>query len=650
LFKPETHAKLKWWPSLQDYNEAIQLHRTYVEDVELKSARPYEDAMGLPRPVTGAFSTVYRLESSAQDLAFKLFLKDIHDQEARYALISDFLGENKLSYFVSFKYLITGIKIRGDWFPGLRMDWIEGVPIDEYIVLNLGDSAKLGELAAKFLKMMEEFHRLGMAHGDLQHGNIIICGDEIRVVDYDGMFVPHMGSFAACELGHRNYQHPKRTALHFGPYLDNFSAWVIYASIKALQLDPKLLNQLGGADDCLLFRETDFLNPLESAAFAAFERHPSSELNALSKFIRAQLTHDISQIPYLQPSAPILQSALPDIPEAVNTVKAGPRLVRGNTDEWLDSDNLDLARSAIEGSGGGDRLQTSWAVPAKDGPAAAWNKPGSAVPDLFLPDSKDVSAEDVVTIPPELKGAKPRQIKLRDFFALGKQVVFQILLMLPLWWLSGITYNLISVDYDLKWHAKNCTAIVQQTTVREEQRSKGGLVTVTDVAYKYFVEGVAYEDSQTFDSGTTGYKKGSKLTVYFDPYNPKEKEPLNTYPGKRLERDWGNFCFLAFLCLFLEWLVWWRALIALYLVREGTPVFMTVRNKKDHGRGVYFTDLKFTLNGRPEKRCILLNQTEYETLFDGDVVVALYDRSFEPLFPLLQIYDYSAFEAKTRRP
>jgi len=113
------------------------------------------------------------------------------------------------------------------------MEWVEGEQFDDYIVESLGNPAKLGQLLTKFLAMMDELRQAGIAHGDLQHGNIIMCGNELRLVDYDGMFVPAMNGYLASELGHRNYQHPQRAAHHFGPYLDNFSAWVIYASVRA---------------------------------------------------------------------------------------------------------------------------------------------------------------------------------------------------------------------------------------------------------------------------------------------------------------------------------------------------------------------------------------------------------------------------------
>jgi hypothetical protein len=641
LFKQESQEKIDWWPSLQDYNEAIQLHQSYVEDAQLKSGRPYENAMGLPRAVTGAFSTVYRIESSNQDLALKLFLKDIHDQEARYALISNFLAENKSPYFVSFQYLKNGIKVKGNWFPGLKMDWVEGLPIDEYIVQNIDNSAKLGELAESFLKMMEHFRSLGLAHGDLQHGNIIMCGDDIRVVDYDGMFVPSMRSFASCEVGHRNYQHPKRSALHFATYLDNFSAWLIYASIKALQLDPKLLNQLGGADDCLLFRETDFLNPMESAAFAAFERHPDSALNALSKFIRAQLAHDISQIPYLQSTVPAVQSVLSDIPAHVSTIKAGPRLVRGNPDEWLDSDNLNAARKEIEGRGQVTPLQDSWTVQAKDGAAATWVRPGTAAP---YPVSHDVTVKDNVAIPFELKGPTPRKVKIRRFLLIWNHVVCQGLLLLlwcVIWWTA---HNMIFIDRPLKMTAKEYSGTVVETEIRTSSGKNSS--TTTDVTYHYVVRGVPYNATQTLSGEQRSYSKGTKVIIYADPSNPTWTEPLNSYPGKSLENDWSSFCFLLSLCLFLELLVWWRIFVALFAVRSGTPILATIRNMSSFGKGTCCADLCFTIDGKREKSGIILNAMECSHLGDGDTVVALYVKTFVPRLPILQIYDFSPIITK----
>ena len=327
-FKPALH--LNWWPSLQDYNEAIQTPLISLQDEELRKGLPYTTALGLPRPISGVFASVYRMHCDDRDYALRLFLKNIEDQAKRYDLISDFVQHDNLSYTVTFDFLAKGIQCRSDWYPALKMEWVEGTPFEEYVVEHLNNPGVLRDLGLGFIQMMHEMREAGIAHGDLQHGNIIVSGNELRLVDYDGMYVPAMAGFTATEIGHPNYQHPVRSALHFGPYLDNFSAWVIYASIRALEIDPELFHQLAGGDDCLLFRRADFQNPLESTVFAAFEKHANLELKKFGRFIRAQLQVDPTEMPYLELPIPELQIQLEPIPDTVSGIKNGPRLVRRN--------------------------------------------------------------------------------------------------------------------------------------------------------------------------------------------------------------------------------------------------------------------------------------------------------------------------------
>ncbi len=121
----------------------------------------------------------------------------------------------------------------------------------------------------------------------------------LRLVDYDGMFVPSMSTMIGNELGHRNYQHPLRSSNHFGAFLDNFSAWVIYCSLRAITVDPGLIQDLEVTEECLLFRREDFLSPLSSSTFAALERHDCEELRALGQFIRYHLLTDPAKLPPL---------------------------------------------------------------------------------------------------------------------------------------------------------------------------------------------------------------------------------------------------------------------------------------------------------------------------------------------------------------
>src|SRR5439155_9947810 len=101
----------------------------------------------------------------------------------------------------------------------------------------------------------------GISHGDLQHGNVLVVGGELRLIDYDGMFVPEFAGTMSKECGHLNYQHPARTEFDYGPSLDNFSSWVIAVSLAAVCVHPELWTKYSGGDECLIFRREDFTNP-----------------------------------------------------------------------------------------------------------------------------------------------------------------------------------------------------------------------------------------------------------------------------------------------------------------------------------------------------------------------------------------------------
>jgi predicted Ser/Thr protein kinase len=285
------------WPTPQDYNEAIQTPKISFADSELQRGMAEVNALGLPRPMSGAFATVYRFACHKNDWAVRCFLRNVQDQHARYDALSRFICADDLIYTVGFEYIENGIRVHGQWYPILKMEWVEGLSLDAAVVACLREPERLKFLAERFLCMTQSLGEAGIAHGDLQHGNIIIVDDDFRLVDYDGMFVPDLKGQSSNEVGHPNYQHPHRTQGHFGPFLDNFSAWVIYASLVSLSIDPTLWYRLIGGDDCLLFKRADFQNPLQSETFSILEHHESEEIRNLSKSIREILAMAPEAVP-----------------------------------------------------------------------------------------------------------------------------------------------------------------------------------------------------------------------------------------------------------------------------------------------------------------------------------------------------------------
>jgi hypothetical protein len=271
------------WPTPQQFNEAVQNPKLNFDDEELKKSEAELNPLGLPKPYSGAFATVYRLQSD-HDRAVKCFTTKVPDQQQRYEAISHTLRGLKSPYFVQFEYQGEGILVSGSRYPILKMDWALGEGLIPYIEANLGDRDKIQQLAVRFLKMMLSLHHAGIAHGDLQHGNLIVSNDDIMLVDYDAMYVPALSGWKSNEIGHRNYQHPHRSANHFNESIDNFSAWVIYTSLICLSRGPQFWTILGAGEECLLFKQEDFVTPDNSRAFRLLSGENDPDIKAAIRF------------------------------------------------------------------------------------------------------------------------------------------------------------------------------------------------------------------------------------------------------------------------------------------------------------------------------------------------------------------------------
>ena len=123
-----------FWPSMVDYQEAIQSPVSAFESSELRRGTPVANKLGMPRPICGTFASVYELGSGRRRWAVKCFLRNTPDLHRRYARISDHLKKcRRLKYFATFEYQEKGIRVRGQFFPLVKMEWVEGRPLNTYI-------------------------------------------------------------------------------------------------------------------------------------------------------------------------------------------------------------------------------------------------------------------------------------------------------------------------------------------------------------------------------------------------------------------------------------------------------------------------------------------------------------------------------------
>lgn len=278
------------WPILSDYAEAFQNPRLAFRDPALQAATPAE-RLGMPNLVAGAFAAVCKMTESTggnKAWAVRCFLHKFDDQQERYAAIAAALKSLASMSTVGFEYLPDGILVNGRGYPILKMEWVAGESLVPYVKARRGTEA-LRHLAGKFELLAATLFAAGIAHGDLQHGNVILQGDAPRLIDYDGMYVPALKGRGSHESGHANFRHPKRADTDFGPTTDHFSVWAINVALHALSYDPGLWDRHKGGDERLLFCKDDFDNPGSSVLFAELAKAGSAQVREMATRFRSHL-------------------------------------------------------------------------------------------------------------------------------------------------------------------------------------------------------------------------------------------------------------------------------------------------------------------------------------------------------------------------
>lgn len=274
---------IQTWPLNIDFTIAVQNPQLCFADPDLKQASTSKNSRGRVLLWSGNFATVYKLTKGDRSWAVRCFTRiPQSDVQERYQLISEYLSQHQIPYLVDFEFLAQGILVKGEWYPILKMDWVEGTEIDRYIGEYIDDSQVLLRLDRQLKQLQKDLQEVGIAHGDLQHGNIMVDEHgELKLVDYDGMYVPALRGSPPLEVGHPNYQPPKRSTDDFGDRLDEFSFAVISLSLRALATEPHLWATFHEDNKNLIFRQNDFEEPDASPVFQAIANIPDDETREL---------------------------------------------------------------------------------------------------------------------------------------------------------------------------------------------------------------------------------------------------------------------------------------------------------------------------------------------------------------------------------
>ena len=280
------------WPPPSEFNRMLQNPRLAFKPTDLQNCTIDCDVHGQPTVRSGAFATVYKgTYPSGENVCLRVFTSKAEDRRERYAAISDYVRSQKLRFLVNFNYHEAALRHpSGKWFPLVTMEWVEGNVLFDWLREKClrNDVPALHKAAEQWVDLVAELARARIAHGDLQHNNVMVtAAGEMKLVDYDGMCVPAIEGRVNLELGVEPYQHPERGPdTKLSPDLDNFSALFIFVALRALAAEPHLwsahIEQPNGEIyDKLLFRKSDFDDPQNSALIRDLKRSSDAKVPKL---------------------------------------------------------------------------------------------------------------------------------------------------------------------------------------------------------------------------------------------------------------------------------------------------------------------------------------------------------------------------------
>ncbi|WP_158845921.1 hypothetical protein [Saccharothrix deserti] len=275
------------YPTPDEYMKAVQHPESFLVD-ELRGLELVVHPLyGIPMPAAGTSAVVFKAMAGGEAQALRFFTRHDVSSSARYgALHEHFTSSGLVSAVALPRWIDDGIRVNGATWPVVRMQWVEGHTLNRHVdgLVERADTTSLSALAQSWRDLVSRMQRAEFAHGDLQHGNVLVDqrGD-LRLVDFDCSWIARFsGSLAPSETGHRNYQPENRP---WGRWMDTFSALVIYLSLLALAKSPAGWRTLYNGEN-LLFRREDFRSPFDTPVWAHLAGIGDARLDELARRLK----------------------------------------------------------------------------------------------------------------------------------------------------------------------------------------------------------------------------------------------------------------------------------------------------------------------------------------------------------------------------
>jgi tetratricopeptide (TPR) repeat protein len=259
------------FPTITEYNKVIQSKSE--EAFQSLTGLTFIPSRTLPVKIysygAGSYAVVFKAEGDLRKYAIRCFISAEQENIDRYRTIDQYLSGIDASWVTKLELLEDEIEVDGELYPVVKMEWVEGQLLNSFIDKVLHDNDALTVLQKEIVDVSKSLEKHKVGHGDIQCGNVIISQNSkgnyrVKLIDYDGLYLPAFANKPNLERGRSEFQHPNRSQSDYNERIDRFSFWVILTALEALKYDKTLWKEVmqGGFNtlDNLLFTGEDFKN------------------------------------------------------------------------------------------------------------------------------------------------------------------------------------------------------------------------------------------------------------------------------------------------------------------------------------------------------------------------------------------------------
>jgi len=232
------------YPSCKEYINSFYSKKLLLSP--LKEQVP--DEMVVIR--SGKSSVIFHCYDEKKYIVLHCWTNEIENLFDRYQKICGFINNSALNYLIKPNLFKDSILIDNKEYPCIASDCSGGEILKEFIKKNLHNKNVILQTAEAFRYMVANLHKNLIAHGNLTDHHIIVFPKkkiQLKLINYDSMFIPELANEKDIEKGHPCFQHSDRinqTRL-LNCKLDYFSELIIYLSLRCVAIDSNIWYKLG---------------------------------------------------------------------------------------------------------------------------------------------------------------------------------------------------------------------------------------------------------------------------------------------------------------------------------------------------------------------------------------------------------------------